>query len=246
MAAKTKKSSRPKKQPSVPAKRSDAAKKDPKALNKEIGNALFTDEERVGMFLAKHWKKIIAAAVIVVVAVTGVFAFIRHRDAVTKKVTAELAQARTIEELKAELGKDPKAPGVDAARFRLAKLYADKKDYASARQVLETIVSSSEDAAGRNRARLTIAYMLELEGSADAVRSFTAIADDQELPGAVRAEAGYAAARLLIAAKTPKAKADALKMLAKVLALNAGQNGRGSQATALWQQRAAELKASLD
>lgn len=235
MATKAKKNT-PAKKPAAPepAKKSEAAKKDPKAMNKEIGEALFTEEERAGMFFAKHWKKLLVAAILAIVAITAVFAIIKHREAKQKAAIAELALAKTAAELEAAIAKNPKVPGVDAARFRLAKMYENEKKYDKARQTLEALSTSTEDVYNRNRAQLDIGYILELEGKdADAVKKFSALANTATLPPAVRAEAAYAAARLHIARKET---AEAQKVLAMILALKidpATQPG-----AALWQQRA--------
>ena len=53
-------------------------KADSKALNKEIGDALFSEDERFEMFFAANWKKILVAALAVVVAITAVFAIRLH------------------------------------------------------------------------------------------------------------------------------------------------------------------------
>ena len=243
MAAKSKKSSAAKRPAAPPAKKAPSAKPDPKALNKEI-NAILTDEERAGLFIAKHWKKLLAAALIAVVAITGVFAFIRHREAVRKENIANLYKADTIEKLEAELAKAPEVPGVDAARFRLAKLYADKGEFEKARQALQPVVDSSEDAFNRGRAQLSIAYLLELDPAVKkeaAADEFAAIADLADNHVAVRAEAAYAAARLYIDLKqTDKAKEVLDRMLAQLNDHTTHQTGL------LWGGRLTELKVSID
>ena len=242
MATKAKKKSPAKKAATESAKPSQTTKMDPKALNREIGNALFTDEERAGMFFAKYWKKLLVLALIAVIAATGIFAYIRHSESVKAEAIAKLEQAKTIEEIKAELAKSPDIPGADAARLRMAKIYEEEKKYDEAVKVLEGL-SSSEDAAVRNRALLNIAYLSELDGKPDeAVKKFSAIADNTAIPTAERAEAGYAAARLCLAKKTPEATVDAFRILDKIQALNVDQ---GSQATAVWQQYAMALKFSV-
>ena len=244
MATKAKKNS-PAKKPAAPvnATKSDAPKKDPKAMNKEIGEALFTEEERAGIFFAKHWKKLLAAAVLAVVAITVVFAVIKHREAKQKAATAELAKADTIEKLETAIANNPKVPGVDAARFRQAKLYEKEKKYDKARQTLETICSTTEDVANRSRAQLTIAYLFELENKADeAVKKFAALAQNTALPAAVRAEAAYGAARLYIDRKNPAEAKRILGMLRTTMKINPAEQ----QSAAIWLENAAALETSIN
>ena len=243
MATKAKKKSPVKKAAPETVKPSQTAKKDTKNLNREISNALFTDEERAGMFFAKYWKKLLVLAVIAVVAITGIFAYTRHREAVKSKAVAGLARAKTVEEIKAELAKNPNIPGADAARFRMAKIYEEEKKYGDAIKTLEEL-EGSEDAAIRNRARLNIAYLLELEGKLDeAAKRFAALAltDAAVISAADRAEAGYAAGRLYL--KLNK-KDEAKKILRTVGSLKI--NPQEQRAAALWQERSAELENSIN
>lgn len=216
MAAKPKKKS-PAKRPAAgtpaatPQKKNSAAKADPKALNKEI-NAILTDEERAGIFIAQHWKKLVAAALVAVVAITAVFAVIKYREAAQKKVTAGLSKAKTIPELEAAIAKNPKAAGVDVARFRLAELYAGNKEFDKAQQTLKTIVDTSDDAMLRGMAQLKTAFLMERDPKGNkekAAELFSAIAGFPDANPAIRAEAAYAAARLYIDLKQPK-KANAV------------------------------------
>jgi hypothetical protein len=241
MATKAKKKSPAKKAAPETAKPAQAAKKDPKDLNREISNALLTDEERAGMFFAKYWKKLLALAVIAVVAVTGIFAYTRHSEAVKNKAVAGLARAKTVEEIKAELAKNPNIPGADAARFRMAKIYAEEKKYGDAIKTLEELTKSEDTAVG-NRARLNIAYLLEIDGKTDeALKRFSALTDTTVLSAAERAEAGYAAGRLYL--KLNK-KDEAKKILRTVRSLKI--NPQEQRAANLWQERAAELENSIN
>ena len=242
MATKAKKSSSPQKT-AAPANagKAEALKKDPKALNREINEAL-TDEERAGIFLSRHWKKLIAAAVLAVVAITAVFAVMKHRESARKAATAELAKANTVAEIEAAIAKNPDAPGVDAARFRLANQYENEKKYDKARQTLETLASATEDVANRSRAQLNAAYLFELEGKADdAVRKFSVLAQNTALPAAVRAEAAYSAARLYIDLKKP---AEAKKVLDLLRVMK--NNPAEQPGTALWLEKAAALENSIN
>ena len=242
MATKAKKHS-PAKKPAAPAapNNNPAAKRDPKALNREINEAL-TDEERAGIFLANHWKKLIVAAVLAVVAITAIFAVIKHREATRKASTAELARAKTAAEIEAAIAKHPAVPGVDAARFRLAKLYENEKKYDKARQVLGTLASATGDVANRSRAQLSIAYLFELEGKTDeAVKAFDALARNSAIPATVRAEAAYAAVRLYLDRKNP---AEAKKVIGTLRVMKV--NPAEQPGAAMWLERLAALENSIN
>lgn len=244
MAAKSKKSSAARKPAAPSVGKSPAAKPDPKELDREINNALFTDEERAGIFFAQHWKKLLIAALVAVVAITAVFAIVRHRETVRKEASARLAGAKTIAELEAALAANSKVPGVDAARFRLAKLYADKQDFDKARQELKIIADTSDDAANRGQAKLNIAYLLEFDpkvNKEDAAKEFAVIADLAEDSLAIRAEAAYAAARLYVDLKQP----DNAKLLLDKIMMQLGDR-TVSRSAAYWYNRLAELKVSIN
>lgn len=242
MAAKSKKSSSAHKP--APAKRSVRTSADTKAMNREIIETLFTDEERAGMFVAAHWKKLVALALLVVVAVTAGFAIFKHVEKTRKAATARLARTNTVADLEAELAKISDVSGVDAARFRLAKLYADQKKFDKAREVLKPIAEGSEDAVVRDWARVSRAYLLELDPAvqkADAAKEFDAISASGGSSLATRAEAAYAAARLYIDQKQPDKAKFVLDRIA--MQLNAQTN---SQSVAYWKDRITHLKHAIN
>ena len=242
MAAKAKKSGSPKKSQPAVVKHSAAANRDPKALEREISNELFTDEERARMFLAKYWKHIAVLAVLVVLAVTGGFAAYSRMEAAKKANTAKLANAKTVAEIEAVLKEIPDAPGADAARSRLAQLYVADKKYDKALAVLESLAGSTRDVACRDRARLNAAYTLELAGKTDqAAKKFAEIAGNTAVAAVIRAEAGYAAGRLYVDLNK---KADAKKILASIRAIKVKPEEQ--QGTAMWQMRAANLEAAIN
>lgn len=253
MAAKAKKNSGAP-TPAAPAKQENPALKDTKALNREIANTLFTDEERAGMFLVKHWKMLVALALLVVVAITGAFAVYRHRENVKSETTAKLAQLtrantaaeidKSIAELEALLAKNPDAPGVYAARFWLSEQYVAKGKYDLARRELNAVVESAKDhkdACSRNRAQLNIAYVFETEGKPEeAAKMFDILSKNTSLPVAVRTEAAYAAGRLYLDLKKTE---NAQAVLGSILALKV--NPAEQPVAAEWLRLAATLKNSI-
>lgn len=216
-------------------------KKDSKALNKEIGNALFSDDERFEMFFAANWKKIMAAAVAVVVVITLVFAIRLHVANNAKRASAKLAAASSAADLEKALAENADAAGADAARFRLAGMYIAEKKYAQAQTALDKLADSAAEPSLRNKARLSAAYMLEMSGKlADAAQRFSAIAAQHSNPSVMRAEAAYAAGRLYLALNK---KAEAKQVLNQLQLM---ETASASNAVGFWKDRAQMLERSIN
>jgi len=216
-------------------------KKNSKQLNREIENTLFSDNERFEMFFAANWKKIMAAAIAVVVAITLVFAIRMHVAKAGRQASAKLAAAANAAELEKALAENPRAAGADAARFRLAGMYQADKKYDRAYQVLDKLAANAAEPQLRNKARLTAAYMLELAGkTADAVKRFSAIAALPATPAASRAEASYAAGRLYLQLGN---KTEAKQVLGKLRMMEAPA---GDVAVGFWKERAQMLEHSIN
>lgn len=214
-------------------------KKNSKALNAEIENALFNDVERWEIFFAGHWKQIIAVACVVVVVVTAIFAWY-HRRAEAKRTAAEqLSAANTVAELQSAIAKHPDAPGTALARYRLAARLIEEKKYDQAISELAK-VTSADDALLRNKARLTEAYVLELSGKlADAAAKFAALRAIPDASPEIKCEAIYSAGRLYFQLGKKKEAKDVLKDAAAI----AIPNGSGSAAD--WKGNALELLYSI-
>lgn len=216
-------------------------KKDSKVLNKEIGNALFSDDERFEMFFAANWKKIMAAAVAVVVVITLVFAIRLHIANNAKRASARLATASTAADLEKALAENADAAGADAARFRLAGMYIADKKYAQAQVVLDKLAVSAAEPSLRNKANLSAAYMSEMSGKlAEAAQRFSAIAALHANPAAMRAEAAYAAGRLYLALNK---KTEAKQVLNHLQLM---ETSSGSNAVVFWKERAQMLERSIN
>lgn len=215
-------------------------KADSKALNKEIGNALFSDDERFEMFFAANWKKILVAALAVVVAITAIFAFRLHSSNAKKQAAAKLTEAATPAALEKALAENADAAGVDAARFRLAGMYVAEKKYDQALQVFDKLAATAAETNLRDKARLNAAYMMEMAGkNADAAQRFAAVAAPGTTSPAVRAEAAYGAGRLFIALGK---KEDAKKILVQLNTLELPQD---VQSAGYWKERALELERTI-
>ena len=215
-------------------------KKNSKALNAEIENALFNDVERWEMFFAAHWKQILAVACAVVVAVTAIFAW--HHYSVKAKHTAaeQLGAANTVAELQNAVAKYPDAPGVAFARYRMAQLLIEEKKYDQAVSELAKVASAA-DASLRRKARLTEAYAIELSGKLEnAAVKFAALGTVPDASPAIKCEAIYSAGRLYV--KLGK-KAEAKEVLKNAAAVSLSN---GSESAAYWKASAEELLNSIE
>ena len=215
-------------------------KKNSKALNAEIENALFNDVERWELFFTSHWKQTLAVAVAAVLAVTAAFAVYHHQVKAKRAAAEQLGAADTVAELESAIAKYPDAPGVVLARYRLALRLIEEKKYDPAIKELAKVTSAA-DASLRGKARLTEAYATELSGKlADAALKFTALGSSGDANAAVKCEAIYSAGRLYVKlGKKPEAKA-VLKNASGITLPN------GSESAAYWKASAAELLNSLE
>ena len=180
-----------------------------KKLNAQM-NEVMDDFDRFEYFFATNWKKIVIAAVLVVVAVAVIVTL--QSCAKSRKLAAAEAydKASDIAQLEAAIAKHGQAPG--AVTMRLAALYVDKKDFANARKQL-TLASADKDAADvRYRAALNLGYLDEMEGkAADGAKRFESIAKQLREPGsAAYAAEAYASAGRLYLASGKKAEAKAI------------------------------------
>ena len=208
-------------------------KKNSKALNAEIENALFNDVERWEMFFTSHWKQTLVVAVAAVLAVTAGFAVYNHSVKAKRTAAEQLGSADTIAELQSAIAQYPDAPGTPLARYRLAVRLIEEKKYDQALPELAK-VAASDDASLRGKARLTEAYAIELSGKlADAAAKFAALSNESN--AALRCEAMYSAGRLFLKLGK-KADAKAVLQNAAGIALPAG-----SESAAYWKAAAVEL-----
>ena len=214
-------------------------KKNSKALNAEIENALFNDVERWEIFFTSHWKQTIAIAVGVVLVVTAAFAWHHHNVKARRTAAEQLGAADTVAELERVIAKYPDAPGVALARYRLALRLIEEKKYDPAIRELAKVTSSG-DISLRGKARLAEAYATELSGKlADAALKFTALGTG-DANASVKCEAIYSAGRLYVKLGK-KAEAKAVLKNAPGIALP-----EGSESAAYWKASAVELLNSIE
>ena len=178
-----------------------------KKLNAQM-NEVMDDFDRFEYFFASHWKQIVIAAVLLVVAVAvivGIQYYSRSSRMQAALAYSSAADAPALEKAIAQYGNAPAS-----VYIQLSALYLDKKEYAKAREQLA--IAASDDSAPelQYRARINLAYVDELEGKyADAAKNFADFAKSVRTPGsaAYAAEAYVNAGRLYtLAGKTADAK----------------------------------------
>ncbi len=171
-----------------------------KELNRQIGAALFSDTERMEMWFAEHWKSVIAVAVVVLVAGTATFGVWKYREYRYECAVSALQNAATVEALQQTLATYADCDAAPAARYRLANLLLQKKDYKNAASQFQTISDTpavSPDLA--ENARFKKIVCAELAGDIkQAAEQYAAFGNDTRMTPARRAEADYAACRLLL------------------------------------------------
>ena len=179
----------------------DLKKAPPKGGDSFI-DELSEDFDRFETWVIDNRKYLVAACILLVIIVAIVFTVIVARNSAARRNAEMFAKAKTVEEITAALDKAPSAASASEARFRLASLYLEKKDYASARTQLEQIAKDASHAFLAAKANLSIGYLDELEGKKDeALKVFAALADNVQTQPELRAEAAYAAGRICFSQK---------------------------------------------
>ena len=176
-----------------------------KALDAEISKAIMTDFERVAHGFITYWKPIAATAVGLAILISAISWAAAHQRTVAREAREALSGAATAETLEKALADHADSPAAAPARFRLAVLLIQAKNYDKAIAQLKLIGEADGDVYLAANAALTEAYALELSGkAADAAAKFSDLAGLTTAPTAVRAEARYAAGRLLVMQKQLK------------------------------------------
>lgn len=210
--------------------------KNSKALNSAITQELMSDAERVEFLLVSHWKGIVAALIALAAAVAvGFLGYSAYRSSRHKAASA-LADASTVEELRAALDAYGSAPGASAARFRLATQLAAEKKYADALAELEKVASDSSNPMFAAQAALTAAYLHETADDGKAVQAFADLGARPELPEQLRAEANFNAARIEAAAGRLTEAVDFLDRIPKA----------GDSRIAVWSQQGGALRIAVE
>ena len=211
-----------------------------KKMDAEIGQALFSDTERFEMWFATYWKPACIVAVIAAVLAAVVFWVATARSSADRKAAFELTDAATAAEISAALKKHPDHAGAAIARFRLAKLQLDAKNYTDAITEFDKIAGASGvDVTLAGNAKLASGYACELAGKKkEAVPRFIAVESNLELPASLRAEAGYNAGRLLIQTGDEKQ--------AKAVLGRTGMISGNTRTVSYWTENAKQMLIAID
>ncbi len=214
-----------------------AGSKQSKKLNSAITQELMGDVERVEFMLMSYWKVLVLAlALVVIVIVAGFWGCSSYRASQHRAAVA-LADAATAEELRAALEAYPSAPGASLARYRLATLLIDAKDYDAALAELQLISGEENNPELAAQAALNEAYLYELSGKSDqAAKVFSELGTRMGFPELLRAEANFNAARLYAVAGDLTSAVAALKRIPQ---------SSGSQ-SALWSQHGEALLIAIE
>ena len=174
----------------------DLKKTAPKGSDSFV-DELSEDFDRFEAWVIENGKYLVAACILLVLIVAIVFTVIVIRNSAARENAEMYAKAKTIEEITAALEKAPSAASAQEARFRLASMYLEKKDYSAARNQFEQIAKDASNAFLTAKATLSIGYLDELDGKKDdALKVFAALADNIQTQPELRAEAAYAAGRI--------------------------------------------------
>ncbi len=203
---------------------------------KHLEKELFSDRERMEIWIAENWKKCIYIAAAIVVVTVAIFAGISYSNKRNAAAAAALSGAGA-DALPAVIEKYSGHPAEAVGRIRLARALQEKKDYTAAKEQYQKILAMENCADFlRNSAALEAAFCDEFSGNIKAaLAAFSAIESDNLQGSANRAEAGYHAGRLLIKLGD-FAKAEALLKRLSVPMISGGE---------VWAFQSAQLLAAL-
>jgi tetratricopeptide (TPR) repeat protein len=208
-------------------------KKNKKALDAEITDALLDDFDKFEHFAMNYWKQIAAAAVLIVIGVASWVMISDARKSAEKRTNDEICNAKTEAEIIKVVNKYPGHPAANYARLRLAKMYLVEKKYDKAYEQFQLLRSSSIPREMTWRIDLDEAYSLELEGKKEAAAvKFAEIGADPSVPEQLCSEANYSAGRIYAELKQNDKARDYLQKAGRVIP------GAPSQMSGLWQPQA--------
>lgn len=192
----------------------NAKKNEKKQIDAEINRMLLSDFDKIESFVVSRWKEMFIGAAVIIVLVAIAYGIMLKKDSNLRAAQRAIANAATETELIDVINKYSSYSEVDFARIRLAKVYADKKDFAKAGELYKKVAQNTQSQDLKCQMLLDEAYMKEKAGDfAAACKAFMVIADNSMYAVAVRAEAYYSAARLYAKENKKDERANALKKL---------------------------------
>ena len=193
-----------------------------KQIDAEINRVLLNDFDKIETFIISKWKQLFIGAGVIVVLVAIGYGIMLKKENNERAAQRVIADAATKEQLVDAIKRCSSYKEVDYARIRLAKIYADEKDYAKAAELYKTVAQHTQSQDLKCRSLLDCAYMQESSGDfAEAAKSFMVIAGNTMYGAGVRAEAYYSALRLALKANK---KDDAAGIFAKLNTFADDQN----------------------
>ncbi len=193
-----------------------------KQIDAEINRVLLNDFDKIETFVISKWKQLFIGAGVIIVLVAIAYGIMLKKENNERAAMRVIADASTKEQLIDAIKRCSSYKEVDYARIRLAKIYADEKDYAKAAELYKAVAQNTQSQDLKCRSLLDGAYMQENAGAfAEAARAFMVIADNTMYGAGVRAEAYYSALRLALKANK---KDDASKIFAKLNTFAEDQN----------------------
>ena len=170
------------------------------------------DFDRFEFFFATHWKKIVAVAVIAVLAVAAYCTVSYISDKNKQAAALAFAQAKTIQEYEAAVKEYSDAPGW--VYLKMGVLYMEDGKYDQAAENLQKAAADQTVPEIQWRAQLNLATLDEVRGNfATAASAFEDIAKSRREPGTAgfALEAYCAAVRNHLAAKQNAQAAELIK-----------------------------------
>lgn len=170
-----------------------------KQIDAEINRVLLNDFDKIETFVISRWKQLFIGAGVIIVLVAIAYGIMLKKENNERAAQRAIADAATEEQLSDVIKRYSSYKEVDFARIRLAKIYADKKDFAKASELYKTVAQNTLSEDLKCRMLLDAAYMQEKSGAfADACKAFAVIGDNSMYSAGIRAEAYYSALRLSI------------------------------------------------
>ena len=170
-----------------------------KQIDAEINRMLLSDFDKIEHFVISRWKQMFIGAGVIIVLVAIAYGIMLKKENNERAAQRAIANAVTEEQLSDVIKRYASYKEADSARIRLAKIYADKKDFAKASGLYKTVAQNTLSEDLKCRMLLDAAYMQEKAGSfADACKAFMVIGDNSMYSAGIRAEGYYSALRLYL------------------------------------------------
>ena len=216
-----------------------------KEKNINIEKAL-DDDARIELFFSKHWKKVVAGVVAVVVIAAAVYSVFYLKEQRIKEATMALASAE-VKDLSALLAENPDVPGTGFAHLRLACHLMNEKKYDEAAANFQAFADDPAAPVELTvNARFSAAACKENAGKPqEALNIYLAMFNDPTLTPVLHNQAAFHAGRLYLA-KKDKAKAKEILGSAANVKSVANELDPAASSAAHWQMACKLLLDSID